>query len=57
MVHHDTIMIERIIKQLKKIGINRIGPTHCTGKKAEDLFRKEFKDDFIEIKVGRALEI
>ena len=57
MVHHDAIMIEHAIKQLKTIGINKIGPTHCTGKKAEDLFRKKFKENFIEIKVGQALEI
>ena len=49
--------IKDIINKFREIGIEKVGPTHCTGKIAIELFEKEYKDKFIEIKVGETIEV
>ena len=46
------VEIKTIIKKLKRLGVVKAGPTHCTGSVAAELFRKEFEDDFLDIKEG-----
>jgi 7,8-dihydropterin-6-yl-methyl-4-(beta-D-ribofuranosyl)aminobenzene 5'-phosphate synthase len=47
--------IKSIARQLKDLGVQKVGPCHCTGYAAIDLFRKEYKKDFIEIGAGRVI--
>lgn len=42
---------------LKAIGIRRVAPTHCSGKKAKDIFRNAFEEEFISIYTGKEVEI
>jgi len=49
--------IEPIVDKLKQLGVKKVAPTHCTGTGACDLFKKEHRDNFIEIKVGQILDI
>ena len=49
--------IETIVDSFKEIGVKKVGPTHCTGKKATELFREGFGDDFIDVKVGQTINI
>ena len=44
--------IDKIIDEMKKEGIEKIMPAHCTGKKAEEKFKEEFRDKYIEGGVG-----
>jgi len=34
--------IERIINELKHLGVTHVAPTHCSGKQAEELFVRIF---------------
>ena len=45
--------IEEVIKKLKTSGVQKIGPCHCTGENARRLFSDSYKEDFIEVGVGR----
>lgn len=47
--------IKDIISRFKELGIEKAGPTHCTGEHAIALFKDEYKDDFIEVKVGQVI--
>ena len=48
---------KRIAEELKKMGIGKVGPTHCTGYGAQLIFKRVYKDDFVSIKTGLTLEI
>jgi 7,8-dihydropterin-6-yl-methyl-4-(beta-D-ribofuranosyl)aminobenzene 5'-phosphate synthase len=45
--------IEEVIQKLKTLGVQKIGPCHCTGESARKMFSEVFKKDFIEVGVGR----
>ena len=46
-----------IIKDLRELGIRRIAPMHCTGKRATDAMSEVFGHNFIQTKVGDSIEI
>ena len=48
--------IMEIVSDLKDLGVLKVGPTHCTGDKAIELFKKEYGDDFVQMGVGRVIE-
>jgi 7,8-dihydropterin-6-yl-methyl-4-(beta-D-ribofuranosyl)aminobenzene 5'-phosphate synthase len=47
--------IKSVIRQIRDLGVKKVGPCHCTGYAAIDLFKKEYKKDFIEIGAGRVI--
>jgi len=49
--------IREIMKRLKDAGVKRIAPSHCTGEVATQLFREEYREDYIETGVGSIIEI
>ena len=46
-----------IAEKLKEMGIEKVGPTHCSGYDAEMIFKEVYKDNFILIKTGKTFEI
>lgn len=57
LLNEDTNIIKLIIKEFRKLNIEKVGPTHCSGSEAEELFEKEYRDNFVSILVGKTLEI
>ena len=49
--------VKVIAEEFKKIRIQKVGATHCTGDEAEKIFKDEYKQDFVTIKVGQTIEI
>jgi 7,8-dihydropterin-6-yl-methyl-4-(beta-D-ribofuranosyl)aminobenzene 5'-phosphate synthase len=49
--------IREIIRKFRDSGIKKVGPAHCSGDEARALFYKEYKDDCIEIGVGKKIKI
>jgi len=49
--------INEIADSLQKLEVKYIAPSHCTGKRATDIFRKKWKDKFIDLSLGRKFEI
>ena len=47
--------IEEIIYTFKELGVKYVGPCHCTGDTARDLFEEEYKKNFIYIGVGKII--
>ena len=52
--HHPPISC---VKEFRKLGVEKVAPSHCTGDLVREAFRKEYKEDFIEYGVGRIIEI
>lgn len=49
--------ITQIITDLKKLGVKKVGATHCTGEAAIKMFKEAFKENFEPIGVGKVLVI
>ena len=49
--------IENIIFSFRKLGVNYIGPCHCSGDVARQLFKKEYGDNFTNVGVGKVINM
>ena len=49
--------IKEIIERFRDSGVEKVGPCHCTGNDARRLFAEEYKDDYIEIGVGKEIRV
>jgi 7,8-dihydropterin-6-yl-methyl-4-(beta-D-ribofuranosyl)aminobenzene 5'-phosphate synthase len=49
--------VEIIVEKFKKAGVAKAGPTHCSGSKAEDIFKRLYGKDFISVRVGQEIEV
>lgn len=45
-----------IIDSLRELGVSRVGPCHCTGDRAIELFERGYKEGFIKVGVGLRIE-
>lgn len=48
--------VKLIADKFKDLNVQRVGPTHCSGRKAEEIFKQEYKEDYLEIKVARNIK-
>jgi len=49
--------IDKIINEFKRLKIGRMAACHCTGKTVIKLLRREYKENFIEVKAGSTIKI
>ncbi len=48
--------LEEIIFSFKKSGVKYVGPCHCSGDLARQMFKKEYHDNYINVGVGRMIQ-
>jgi len=53
--HEKTII--QIVNEFRQLGVGKVAPTHCSGKNASKIFKEEYGDNFIEVKVGQIIEV
>lgn len=49
--------IEEIIEDLKQLGVNKVGPCHCSGDRARQLFQTRFGENYIDNGVGKIINL
>jgi 7,8-dihydropterin-6-yl-methyl-4-(beta-D-ribofuranosyl)aminobenzene 5'-phosphate synthase len=49
--------LQRVAEELKKLGVQKVAPSHCTGEAARKLFRELWGQNFIESGVGAVIEL
>jgi len=49
--------ISEVIENLKKMGVLKVGPSHCTGEKAKRVFKGKFHENFIPVKAGHIIQL
>jgi 7,8-dihydropterin-6-yl-methyl-4-(beta-D-ribofuranosyl)aminobenzene 5'-phosphate synthase len=49
--------LEQIINDFGKLGVKKVGPTHCTGDRAIRMFKEAYGLDFEQMGVGRIFKI
>ena len=57
LLRYDDTALDKIITQLKALGVQKCGATHCTGEHAIQKFKDAFGADFIDLGAGRVLFI
>jgi 7,8-dihydropterin-6-yl-methyl-4-(beta-D-ribofuranosyl)aminobenzene 5'-phosphate synthase len=46
-----------INNRLRELGVQCVGPAHCSGEDAESVFKKSYKKNYIDVMVGRTIEV
>ncbi len=49
--------VQKIIADLKRLGVERCGATHCTGDRPIALFKAAFGDKYVPVGTGRVIEV
>jgi len=49
--------LRQIINSFRELGVKKVAPCHCSGDRCRELFKEEYKDDFIEVGVGKEIKI
>jgi 7,8-dihydropterin-6-yl-methyl-4-(beta-D-ribofuranosyl)aminobenzene 5'-phosphate synthase len=49
--------LQRIADELKKLGVEKVAPSHCTGDTARKLFRDLWGQNFVESGLGATIEL
>jgi len=49
--------IREIVLDFRKLGVKYVAPCHCSGDTARKLFREEYKANFINVGVGRVINV
>ncbi len=57
LINSDKREVRIIVERLKEMGVEKVGPTHCTGYEAQEIFKEGYADNFISIKAGQVFEI
>ena len=52
--HHPPLSC---VKEFKKLNVEKVAPSHCTGDMVRETFRKEYKGNFIEYGAGKIIKI
>ncbi len=49
--------LDAITARFQQLGIEYVGPTHCTGEKAKTRFKTAYGDKYLQLGVGRILQV
>ena len=47
--------LKAMISRFKDLGVKYVGPCHCTGEAAKELFKEEYGEAFIRMGVGKKI--
>ena len=57
LLGHSDAQLKKIISQFKELGVRYAAPCHCSGDRAIELFAQEYGEHFIQMGVGRTVEL
>ena len=57
LMSHPKYAIRDIIARFRAAGVERVGPLHCTGATAQQMFAEEYGADYVEGGVGRLIVV
>jgi 7,8-dihydropterin-6-yl-methyl-4-(beta-D-ribofuranosyl)aminobenzene 5'-phosphate synthase len=49
--------LERIVSDFRKLGVQYVGPCHCSGDTARQVFQKDYQNKFIPVGVGTVITL
>jgi len=57
LMDKDERLVDIIVKKFRELEVSRVAPTHCTGDKPIEMFKKEYKENFIEAGAGKTIVV
>jgi 7,8-dihydropterin-6-yl-methyl-4-(beta-D-ribofuranosyl)aminobenzene 5'-phosphate synthase len=57
LLDNQTRKLLDINDRLRELGVQCVGPAHCSGEDAESVFKKSYKKNYIDVMVGRTIEV
>ncbi len=48
--------LKGIISDFRRLEVEKVAPSHCSGDRCRELFKEEYKEDFIEYGVGKIIK-
>lgn len=57
LMAYNENQVKQIIEDLRELGVKQVGPSHCTGERAIELFKEAWGKDFIELGCGAKIEV
>ena len=57
LLKHSDEDLQRVADDLKKLGVQKVGATHCSGEKAIVTMKEIFGNGFVRMGVGRVIEV
>jgi 7,8-dihydropterin-6-yl-methyl-4-(beta-D-ribofuranosyl)aminobenzene 5'-phosphate synthase len=57
MRSHSPEQVDSVVDELKELGVERVGPCHCTGDMVIDRFEQDWGDDFLRVGCGFVLKL
>jgi len=57
LMDKDERVVDMIVKRLRELGVSKVGPAHCTGDKPIEIFKREYKENFIEVGTGKMIVV
>ena len=57
LISYNENQVREIIRQLKDLGVQKVGPSHCTGGGPIELFRQAWGEDFVNLGCGAKIKI
>jgi len=57
LMGHSDSELKKIIRDFRKLSIRKVGPCHCSGDRCRELFAKEYRENFVDIGVGKIIQL
>ena len=57
LIDEDNRVIRYLIEEIKNLGVENIGPSHCSGFEAINIFKKLYAENFWDVKVGQEFRL
>jgi len=48
--------LKEIVREFRQFKVEKVAPCHCSGDRCREVFRQEYREDFVENGVGRRVE-
>jgi len=56
LMRHSESAVKEIVQELRRLGVQKVSPTHCTGDSAIQLFKEAYGNDYVAAGVGKVFE-
>lgn len=57
LVEYTENSVSYVVDQLRDLGVVKVGPCHCSGDLARNIFADSYGDNYVEVGVGKIIEI
>jgi 7,8-dihydropterin-6-yl-methyl-4-(beta-D-ribofuranosyl)aminobenzene 5'-phosphate synthase len=57
LMRQSNQQVRELSSKLKSLQVKKLAPSHCSGEQATNIFREEWREDFIDFNIGNSMKI